>query len=146
MLNACEVYADNYEPLYYINQDTFELGVFNYIPDSINNYLLECAKNNDFRALKYSYAVILRQGKTIEGISTTPSVTNFIIFNPNGFVDLFAKAMGIEKYSLFNGEIREIYPDPLFFFDFDKWVDNNKKQIDDFKYVKKYKKKLKRER
>jgi hypothetical protein len=139
MLKACEFYTDNYEPLHYLEEDTSILGVFNYIPDSINNYLIECAKNNDFRALKYSYAIILRQAKEIEGICTSQLVEDYVEFQPNGFVDLFVKAMGIEKGS----EVR-IYSDALFFLDFYEWAEKNKKKIDDFNYVRKYKRKLKR--
>jgi len=136
MLKACELYVENYQPLHYLDGDTLEMGIFNYIPDSINNYLIACAKNNDFRALKYSYAIILRQRKEIEGIVTTPLIENFIEFQPNGFVKLFIKAMGINKSENADSE-------PLFFFDLCDWAEKNKKFIVDFDYVKRYKKHIK---
>jgi hypothetical protein len=147
MLKACELYVDNYVPLYYFGQDTFEMGVFNIIPDSINDYLAECAKNNNFTALKYSYAIILRQYEEIKGRYTTPIVEHFIIFQPNGFIDLFVKAMGKEKYKRKEDEtdLGMIYSEPLFFLDFYEWAENNKDKIDDFGYVKRYKRKLKKE-
>jgi hypothetical protein len=41
MLKACELYVENYQPLYYLDGDTLEIGIFNHRPDSINNYLLQ---------------------------------------------------------------------------------------------------------
>lgn len=139
MLKACELYVENYQPLYYLNGDTLEIGIFNYIPDSINNYLLQCSVNNDFKALKYSYAIILRQSKEIEKIVTTPLVENFIEFQPNGFVELFVKAMGRKNIE----EVEENVFEPLFFSDICEWAEKNKKNIIDFGYIKQYKKKLK---
>jgi hypothetical protein len=146
MLKACELYVENYQPLHYLNGDTLELGRFNSIPDSINNYLITCAINNDFRALKYSYAIILRQSKEIEGIVTTPMIEHFIEFKPNGFIELFMKAMGVEKDEQIEGEINSgmIYSEPLFFADLCEWAEKNKDIIEDFNYVKKYKHKLKK--
>jgi hypothetical protein len=144
MLKACELYVENYQPLYYLNGDTLEIGVFNSVPDSINNYLLKCAINNDFKALKYSYAIVLRQSKEIEKITTTPLVEHFIVFQPNGFIELFVKAMGVPKYEYTENEVNEgmIYSEPLFFADLCEWAEKNKKIIIDFDYIKKYKKNL----
>jgi hypothetical protein len=146
MLKACELYADNYEPLHYLDGDSLELGRFNSIPDSINNYLIECSINNDFRALIYSYAIILQQSKDIEGIVTTPLVEHFIEFQPNGFVELFMKAMGVKKDEQIDGEINSgmIYSDPLFFADLCEWAEKNKNIIENFNYIKKYKHKSKK--
>ena len=41
MLKACEIYVENYEPLYYFKGDTLEIGIFNTIPDSINIFFFE---------------------------------------------------------------------------------------------------------
>lgn len=145
MLKACELYVENYQPLHYLNGDTLEIGIFNSIPDSINDYLIKCAMNNDFRTLKYSYAIILRQSKEIEGIVTTPLVEHFIEFQPNGFIELFIKAMGIEKNEYTEGEVDlgMVYSEPLFFADLCEWAENNKKLIGDFNYIKRYKRNLK---
>ena len=144
MLKACELYVENYQPLHYLNGDTLEIGIFNSIPDSINDYLIKCALNNDFRALKYSYAIILRQSKEIEGIVTTPLVENFIEFQPNGFIELFIKAMGIKKNEYIEGEVNlgMVYSEPLFFADLCNWAEKNKELISDFDYIKRYKKQL----
>jgi uncharacterized protein (TIGR02145 family) len=150
MLAACESYADNYEPLHIVGQDTISmLGVFNYIPDSINNYLIDRAKNNDFRALKYAYVVVYRQSLSIKEIVTTPCLpeTNiaaqgFKLEYPNGFVDLLARAMArseMEEWpeDWWYGSL--CYPEVF------GWAEENKEKFGDWNYIERYKKNLKEE-
>ena len=99
---------------------------------------------NNFKALKYSYALILRQSKEIEGIVTTPLVEHFIEFQPNGFVELFIKAMGIKRNndSQENIKLGMVYSEPIFFSDLCKWAEKNKLLIKDNGYINKFKRKL----
>lgn len=60
-MRACEEYIISYTPLYIVGEDTLTVARFNIVPDSINKYLIDCARNNDFKPLKYAAALIMRQ-------------------------------------------------------------------------------------
>lgn len=137
-LSSCEYYINNYNPLYIVDGDTLVASVFNYVPDSLNNYLLKCAVKKDYRALKFASALIIRQHYEYIKVNEEEYIIQDCLIQKNGFIELLRFAMGydnssqygdVDYFMVFTGEAIE-------------WISKNKQQIDDYQYVEMYKKKL----
>ncbi|MBL7836941.1 MAG: hypothetical protein JNM67_05465 [Bacteroidetes bacterium] len=137
-LSLCQYYLNNYCPLYIVDGDSMVASVFNYVPDSLNNYLFECAVKKDYRALKFAAALIIRQHYEYIKVNEEEYIIQDCLIQKNGFIELLRCAMGydnnryygdVDYFMVFTGEVIE-------------WISKNKQQIDDYQFVEMYKKKL----
>ena len=138
MMRACEQYVLNYRPLYSIKGNTFEVARFNLVPDSLNDYLINCTKSNNFKPLKYSAALIIRQHRDFLMHNDQEYMLSDALIQRNGFIVLIRHAMKI-------GSVEDDFADgnyfPFFSGEVCKWIEDNKNMIDDFKFVEKQKSK-----
>jgi hypothetical protein len=140
MMKMCENYVLSYKPLYIVDNDTLIVARFNKVPDSINSFLLECAKSNDLRPLKYSLALIVRHN--VEYLYMNKSdyiIGDGLLIENNGFIVLLRKAMGIGNI---NDSINTINYFQFYTGDVCLWMNKHKKSIVDFEFIKKFRKKI----
>jgi len=134
MMDACKQYIINYTPLYVIDGDTTIVARFNTVPDSINSYLIDCAKHNNLKPLKYSAALIIRQHQEYLEQNNQEYMLMDALIQENGFIILLRQAMGIGNV---DDEFTSMDYFPLFSGEVCGWINDNKKIIDDYKFIKK---------
>jgi hypothetical protein len=139
MLRACEQYILNYSPLYVIDNDTLNVARINTVPDSINDYLIKCAKDGNFKPLKFCAALMIRQNIEYLKKNGQDYMTIDATIQKNGFIVLIREAMGI-------GAVEDDFYGmsyfPMYTGDVCKWINDNKKKIKDFRFVEKYRKSI----
>ena len=122
MMKACKNYIENYSPLYIIHGDTVLVARFNTIPDSINNYLINCASINNFKPLKYSAALIIRHNKEYIQLNNQDyMLMDGIIHERNGFIVLIRQAMSIGRV---NDDFLDVNYFPFFSGDVCEWIED----------------------
>lgn len=139
MMNMCENYTISYLPLYCVKQDTFVVSKFNIVPSSINDFLIKCAENNDFRPLKYALSIVVRQNiEYNEQNKSDYIVGEGLLIEKNGFIILIRKAMNIgnEKDSVNSMNYFDFYTGDICL-----WMEKHKKMIIDYGFIQKYRKK-----
>jgi len=137
MDEACKTFVLNYEPLYIFNTDTFVVAKFNIVPDSINTFLIQCAKERNFYFLKYAVAIICKHDLeyTYQNHSDYILDDGLILQKNNGFLILLREAMR-DEYSNEEWESgAEVFP---FVNNVFAWCWKNKQNIIDFGFCEKY--------
>jgi hypothetical protein len=137
MMESCERYILNYKPLYINGKDTFLVARFNVVPDSLNSFLIQCAKENNFQPLQYSYALILRHNAECISINHEDYLIGDLVISENGFIILLLKAMNFEKIV---DDFSLIAYLPIYTGDVCKWFEKNQKTIVNSHFIYKYKK------
>lgn len=140
MMRACEEYITSYTPLYIVDEDTLAVARFNIVPDSINKYLIDCARKNDFKPLKYSAALIIRQHQEYLKVNDREYMLMEALTQKNGFIVLIRQAM---KIGNIDDEFTNMDYFPIFSGDACKWINDNKGIIDDYKFVEMQRRKFK---
>jgi hypothetical protein len=143
---ACKTYVLNYEPLYIFNTDTFVVAKFNIVPDSLNIFLIQCAKERNFYFLKYAVAIIFKHDLEYTYQNHSDYILKDVLIQENnGFITLLREAMRDEYTNEEWESGAEVFP---FVNNVFAWCWKNKQKIIDFdfceKYYKKQEKKYKR--
>ena len=124
----CDSFVFHYEPTKILGKDTLVAPYLTNPPDSLNNFLLKCAENKDFRFLKYAVVIFLKQSSYYYTHQHQDYEIFAVTIGKNGFVELMRIAMGVQDKRF----------EPYFFSNVLIWEKNNKRKINDFKYVKRY--------
>ncbi len=131
MLKACEHYVLTYKPLYFHANDTFVAARFNFVPDSINKFLFNCAKSGNKSPLKYAAVLMKIHNREYNNVNHNDFIVEDGLLEKNGFIYLLQVAI-LESYSdNSNVEIFASY----FTGDYCKWINENKNTIQDYKYI-----------
>jgi len=138
MLSACEKFIDSYKPVYYCNSDTFLVARFKTPPDSLNEFLFNCAIEKDYEPLKYSLALVIRHFKEYSKKNKQDYlISDGLIIGKNGFITLLRSAMGLGEVSDSNLSVDYF---PFFTGDIWDWANKEKNKIKDFNYLEGYRK------
>lgn len=137
-MKLCDRFVKNYKSTLIHNGDTLVVSRITQPDSLVNNFFLNCAKNKDFRPVKYAFVIIYKQ--SIEYSKKYKS--DYIVheegldnlYEQNGFVALILafirkhKIYGNEDFVLFTNDIYEI-------------MIKYRKNIPDYKYIEKHIKK-----
>jgi len=137
MMTKCDNFVNNYKPTYIFGRDTFVVSRFTIPPNEINKFLFDCIKNKDFRPLKYSCVIVIKQNTEYSKVNKEDQILDDTSYVNNGFLELLRTKMNVPLDNSggymtlwFSGEIY-------------KWINDNKNKIDDFEYIDNYLKKNK---
>ncbi|MCF8218611.1 MAG: hypothetical protein K9J21_06485 [Bacteroidales bacterium] len=61
MMDSCRRYVINYTPIYVEEGDSLAVPKIPEPPPAINKYLFKCIRNSNYKPLKYSYVLLVKQ-------------------------------------------------------------------------------------
>jgi hypothetical protein len=133
MMDRCKSFVANYKPAYINGSDTLIVSMIAMPPDDINKFLFECIENKNFKPLKYSAVVFMKQHKEYDSVNHQDYELEDTAYVENGFVEMMKVAMGFGHAENKIGNMVHVYTG-----DVCQWVWDNPKKIDDFEYVKQF--------
>lgn len=134
IMNKCQDFVDNYKPTYVIGADTLVVSRFTMPPDNLNKFLFDCIKKGDYRPLKYSCVIVMKQNMEYSKVNHMDYLLDEPSYAQNGFLELLRTKMGLTN----NGQD---YIAPMFTGDICKWIHDNKRVIYDYQYIDRFLKK-----
>ncbi len=132
MMLKCQRFVDNYKPTYIIERDTLVVSRFTLPPTDVNEFLFECIKKNDFRPLKYSCVIVMKQNQEYSRVNHMDYILDDPSYAQNGFIELLRLRMGIPQNEI-------DYMAPMFTGDICRWIRDHKREIFDHQYIETYK-------
>ncbi len=129
MMDKCKSYVESYKPAYISGTDTLVVSMIPMPPADINKFLFDCIKKGNFKPLKFSCVIFIKQRDEYMKVNHKDYTLNDTSYAHNGFVMLLVTAANIDDVGLaLTADVCE-------------WITKNAKHIDDYDYVKQFIKK-----
>jgi hypothetical protein len=133
MMDRCKTFVENYKPTYINGEDTLAVSMITMPPDDINKFLFDCIENKNFKPLKYSAVIFIKQRKEYDSINHQDYELEDSTYAMNGFVEMIKVKMGFGHADNKMGNMVRLYTG-----DVCEWVWDNTRRIDDFDYVRQF--------
>ena len=103
-LKQCDVFVENYKPIYIVGKDTFAVPRIPMPSNELNFFLFKCIADSNFVPLKYTYIILAKQSEEFD--KNSPGISDYVVdeylYDNNGFFKMLVEFM--KKENFFEGE------------------------------------------
>ncbi len=134
MMGLCKNFADSYLPTYVTPAgDSLIVSMISTPTADINTFLFDCIKAKNFKPLKFSAVVLIKQHNEYINVNHQDYNLDDSTYAKNGFVEMLRVAMGLGRSKDGIGNIEQLNTGDVY-----DWIKKNPKKFDDYAYVKQF--------